>query len=833
MTDKLRDQILKKFGNPINSPKDCEILSQEIMSRTKRSISPTTLRRFFDLLPSGTNISSYSLDTLSIFAGAKDYRSFCSKYKNNNKKIEAEQLQIEEEIKKLTEYTLKSISRKSLLPYTKTIPRKDLNYKLDRFIKSNANFFPLISPSGYGKSIALSHWVGNLEDSTHCLYCPASIFYSFIAGKKAGNNRLQFDLNSTDNVLNLLYKNDAENAKKLIFVLDAVDEISSEIEKLYEFTEYLLDAISLYKKSIKFIISVRESVWNAYLQAKLRGLEADMWFEKTETLLAKGYTNMPLLSNSEIKSIFFINNVKDQQLLLYECIPWDIRELLRIPLNMYFIIQLLNNNKKIIQLSNRDLTTEFLKKFIFQSRLAEQKEDIIWKLLEIMENEEDNRAVHKNELKAHYPVHLKREGEYYKAYHELLQNGILIEERESNKYGVYVSKVAFRHQSFFYYLLSLYLIRKNNGLDRGMLYSLGTLEKNELIKNNLIALLYENAYENEDYNVLKDFCSLPEEVLSSLPVKIAVGNSFRRKNRIRDRIIREFAANKKGRIYFFEQFVDTNYMFNNFKFRIQEYLKYENEKEARLFGNCILFLAGFLKLNAVECSNTFVTIRNIHADPAFHPWPTGRKVASRILYGYFIEGESHADILEFVRKHARMAYNYPGYLKKGILDFEMTIIVALVLAQKFDVLKVVLDEAFDAYNLFVDEKNPRSFLKRSQNSVPISFYEYAKFKLGFTPEKNFPSTWETALTNYSPTFDDYLYLILINWFLCDYYMSMGNSSAALNYHSTSLELSRFAEYDFFEAFLLINDPLKSPKNLLKAEKMISKSGFISDSFNFR
>lgn len=833
MTDKLRNHILKKFGKPVNSPKDCEVLAKEIILQTKRSISPTTLRRFFGLLPSSTSISAYSLDTLSIYSGTDDYHSFCSRNDKQKKEIEINNLQIQEDIRKLTEYTLKSISRKSLIHFSKTIPRDDLNHELDLFLNSDFNFFPLIAPGGYGKSIALSHWVEKNRDSSHILFCPASIFYSFIAGKKDIHNRLQFDLGSTDNIFNQIHTDIKSPIKKLIFILDAVDEISNEIEKLYELSEYLLDTIQMHQKTVKFIISIRESVWNSYLVTKFKGADKSLSREGADTLLEKGYTNMPLLSNSEIKRILTLNNIEDQQLLLYECIPWDIRELLRIPLNMYFIIKLLNTNKEIIQLSHKDLTTEYLKKFVFQSCFAEQKEDIIWKILEIMQIDEESQSLQKNELKNHYPVHLKREGEYYKAYQELLQNGILIEEREVNKYGVYVLKLAFRHQNFFYYLLSLYLIKKNGGLDRELFFSVAGLKRNEILKNNLIALLYENAYNNEDYKVLEDFCRLPDEILVSLPVRIAVGNSFRRKNRIRDQLIRNFATSKEGRTFFFEQFVDTNYMFNNYKFRIKEYLKYENKEEAGLFGNCILFLAGFLKLNSEECSNYIEIIRKIEPDASFYPWPTGRKVSSHILYRYFIEDNDHPDILEFINKYASLAYKYPDYLENGIIEFEMSIMVALVLVQRFDVLKLVLENAFKAYSFSREENNPGTFLQRSQISVPKCFYEYARFKQGNNPDDELPKIWEKALTNYSPTFDDYLYLILINWFSCDFYTSKGNTRMALKYYTTALELSRFAEYDFFIAFLSFNDPNKRPGYHLKATNMLSKSGFVMDKFIFR
>ncbi len=70
-------------------------------------------------------------------------------------------------------------------------------------------------------------------------------------------------------------------------------------------------------------------------------------------------------------------------------------------------------------------------------------------------------------------------------------------------------------------------------------------------------------------------------------------------------------------------------------------------------------------------------------------------------------------------------------------------------------------------------------------------------------------------------------------FLVDYYSHKGNKEKAEKYFSAALDLSRFASYDFYTAFILKNDPSENKANLNQADEMISRSGFKRELFNFQ
>ncbi|HAF29664.1 MAG TPA: hypothetical protein DCG75_11520, partial [Bacteroidales bacterium] len=136
MDNLLRDKTRSKYNKTVNTAKDCNFLSKEIHLATNRTISASTLRRFFGLLPCKSNLSSYNLDTLAIFCGEKDFQNFILiNSKNKSDKIDKQNAN-KSAINQLSQFTLNSISKRTLGGFEKTIPREDLNRELNRFIQS-------------------------------------------------------------------------------------------------------------------------------------------------------------------------------------------------------------------------------------------------------------------------------------------------------------------------------------------------------------------------------------------------------------------------------------------------------------------------------------------------------------------------------------------------------------------------------------------------------------------------------------------------------------------------------------------------------------------------
>lgn len=827
----LKRKVEEQFKGAINTPKDCNQLAILIAKKTNRKLSSSTLRRIFGLLPSETKLSKYNLDTLAIFCGSADYNNFCKE--NRKSDGMSEKFPFLEEIHRITQQTLKNIANKSLTPFKNTIPRKELNRNFDAFLVSDYAFFPMTAPGGYGKSIALAHWVAQLDSQTHdCFYCTATIFFQMFSQQNTLFQQPDMNFGTSKSFLEFLKSDYTRTDKKLIIVLDGIDELSKNSKKTQELIDFLFDIVieQMNKSQIKIIISTREITWVSYISDSLFNKKFSSFIFNNEILPEKGVANLLTLSNDEIRQIIEKNSEDLAAPIVYGGISWVMREMIRIPINLHLFIFISKKHPEVEIITSYRLHKEYLKEILFEAKLAEQKEDIIWKMIEMIENKNDGFLLNKNDLKNYYPIHLKRETEYFQAYQDLLFNGILAEEREENKYGIFITTVRFKHQDFFYYFSTINQIRKNKGISFDLFLAIAKSKNSYEWIIFATVTLYEIAYFNEDYDAIENFCQLPEFILDSLNVQIAVGNSFRMQNKIWEPLMKKYAASSMGQIYFFEYFVDTNYLQSSYCYRIKEYLLHKKTKEAQLFGNSILFLSAFLKMDAALCHDYYSNIQLIIPDSNIHPWPLGRKVASIILYSRFILDKKGDNYWDMIMKNRTLAYNYQGYLNNGLVEFELPIMVSLIFVRDFTLLYKLLENIEQTYKYKYTNDGIRQLLNMNQNSLPILFLEYAKYKLGKQLSFDLPTTIQNAINNYSTSFDDFQYLILLNWFLCDYHLMGGKPDEAYLFWCNAIEITKFAEYDFYTAYLLINNPKKDTDIQNEGFQMIDGKGFKSELF---
>ena len=204
MRNALREKVQARFEQSVNTPRDCEALSNKIYQRTQRRISSTTLRRFFGLLSSKTELSTFSLDTLAIFCGSASYNDFAGEYGILRDLTSPGFQETLEEVEQLTRFTLNSVSRKSLTPFPRTIPRRGVNDKLDSFLQSEFTAYPLIAPGGYGKSVALAHWVThstNIKSENQVLFCQASMMNSLLSQSRQASVKINLNLSDSNNFI--------------------------------------------------------------------------------------------------------------------------------------------------------------------------------------------------------------------------------------------------------------------------------------------------------------------------------------------------------------------------------------------------------------------------------------------------------------------------------------------------------------------------------------------------------------------------------------------------------------------------------------------------------
>lgn len=811
MHNQLRQKITDRFKLPVNTSKDCSLLSDEIFRITKRSISSTTLRRFFGLLTGKSDLSAYNLDTLAIYCGEKDYKGFCDVYHETRRDETPEIVELLREMQRITEATLNGISRKCLTSFDNTIARETINRKIDFFLESGFTLMPLIAPGGYGKSVALAHWVKSAQSKgLSVLFCSAGVFSHLISNTANTSGSLKLSKNSSGAFYQAFSSYAAINSSPLVLIIDGLDELNADNRKFQELSDNLTDTIETYhhRHFLKIILSMREASWYGGFKSQLDKLSGPQMMLCEPYSLESGYTNMPLLSTHELRDVIERHNSGSANPVIFDCLNPDVKQLIRIPIQLHLFLSVFSTGRHTTKLSLNQLIQAYLKEVVFTSKFAEEKEDILWKFLELLENNSESDSVPKNTLRNFYPIHLRREGNYYQAYADLTMHGILNEERQVNKYGLYTTLIRFKHHNFYHYLSALNYIRLNQGITHEVFTQIIGSSKDFNWKSQVTAILFESAYLNENIEALEHFCDLPEEILQSLPVRFAAGMCFRTHNGIWERLISLFAANPKAQTYFFEQFVDTNYLFNNYVFRIHEYLKHKSTPEARLFGNCILFLASFLKMDKNACIRYWEVINEIIPDNTIHPWPVGRKVASLLLWQHYISGNKIADSLGAIDEYKKIAYSYKDYLEFGLIAFELPVMVALALCMDYHAMEKMLKDSLNSYRLNKPDDAYYFMLSNHQNELVLLFLEYSKFKNEQEYDNDLIYRIEDKIDRFSVTYDDFQYLILLHFFLADLYWDNDSAEPAKRHFQSAFNLARFAGYDFFMAFLHQNDPKK-------------------------
>jgi hypothetical protein len=722
------------------------------------------------MLPSKSDLSIYNLDTLAIFCGSKDYKNFAEEYNlvDNGQLTPIHELL--QEMEEITRFTTHSIARKSLTDFKFTIPRTEINSKLESFLNSGYSLLPLIAPGGYGKSIALAHWVNELDRKKNiCCFCQAPFFYSLVSVKSISNQKLLLNPGVPNSFYKLFMKKFKGSRKKLVLIIDAFDELGLDSTKIGKLTNIITEILLSYhnKGFLKIVLSLRETIWSSQRSAFNKIIEKG-YIVKNKKNTESGYINLPRLLPQEVKKIIENHRNELDQPVIYDCISFEFRESIKIPIYLHFFLNLSKTRKNLSEITPGKLEHEYLRDMVIESKYAEQKEDLLWKIIELIELRENGYRARKNSVKEAYPVHLKRESDYYHAYIELLQ-GILVEDRIENKFGLFSTWVTFRHLDFYYYLSALYLINKRNGLDTGIFQEIISSDHSDEWKSYLTAYIFQIAWEKENLDVLMEFCKVPNTFLESLPVRFAVGSSFRQITSIRNQIIQEYSKIPSFRTYYFEQFVDTNYIFNNYKLRIKAYLENKKTREALLFGNTILFLGGFLEMNRNECIQYFRIIESIDPGPDIHPWPLGRKLASGILMDAFINNKKPGNSKKLVNYYQEIAYSYEGYFAQGVVAFELPVIVSLFLTKQLDVMAEFLKRSIDAYSLSNPPDDYYELLCNIHNSLLIVFYDYACMKQGKGNSSELAIHIEEKINHFSTSYDDFQYLLLLHLLLMDIY----------------------------------------------------------------
>ncbi|WP_184547373.1 hypothetical protein [Mucilaginibacter sp. FT3.2] len=462
------------------TPSDCKVVSALIFNKTKYIVSETTLKRIYGFAYSKFNPSIFTIDVMAKYCGYNGWENFCEQQENNAEKASTSNVDwdsLSAKALKITNFTLQALKNKSGIPYNQTIKRSFIDDHFNEFLRGDYTGTVFTAPSGYGKTIALCHWIdeklllnAKAESNDIILFFSSSALMSiFISGRDL-NDWLLTLLGYTpeEDVMSLLDVNKRKEGN-FYLIIDGFDEHMFKNEQFELMLYQLMDVFSFYQTQtwFKLVLSMRSSNWinNKHSLAN----NQDKWYNGFVTD-DQSTDNVPLFSIQEIKELSHKINPASQS-----NITTDIANDFTNPLYFQFYYKQHKDNftlNDIDHFSIYDLISTFILNKVYLGHYATEKMLLLKGLVENMNFE--NRVYDLNKLKVNDLIK-----QYSHAYNELLSIGFLREINTSVD-SQFNTQVQFGNNNFLEFTIAVKLL---NDSDQRFHSNL-TTTVNQLFHNN-------------------------------------------------------------------------------------------------------------------------------------------------------------------------------------------------------------------------------------------------------------------------------------------------------------------------------------------------------------
>ncbi|RZM29674.1 MAG: hypothetical protein EOO88_03990 [Pedobacter sp.] len=459
--NELKSLILIKTGIRSITPADCKRISIEISKTLNKNVSETTIKRLFGFAVVKHKFSKFTLTTLSEYVDKDELLDAINPIIPVSFNGQRTWLEVTQQARKLTEFTLKGIRNRSGLPYELTINRKFAEHDFDDFYASNHIFMSFISQPGYGRTTMLSHLV-----STNFLKADSPYRSSVVLFITAETifNKVNNSFNLEDQIKVLLSLPQHENLisyfdqnllhGKFILIIDGFAELVLKRDLKNQLFDSLINFVCLLEdsKNVKMILSMRSTTWmRFYDRMRHSPFLRSAWFQGNYFNL-NDVSNVPPLTEKELDQIFSKMDVTNKVVLSPR-----LKAQLKFPFHIQLYYQLQEEDPDFnyyTNISSYELISKFIQEKIYRSNYYTEKILFLKKIIKLTDYGKSGNSVGKdlviNELSA-----------FKNAYMELLSDGILMEEkRYENSHPK--EFVRFIHPHVFEYFLFVEILERFN-----------------------------------------------------------------------------------------------------------------------------------------------------------------------------------------------------------------------------------------------------------------------------------------------------------------------------------------------------------------------------------
>ncbi len=474
--DLLKKCVLKAAGFTHLTSADCRTLSSLITGKTKQRISETTLKRIYGFALSSFKPSLFTVDVLSAFCGYIGWADFCDKHDPLNSSAHDADINwcaIKQNADKITAFTITALKNRSGIPYHQTIKRQFIDQHFEKYLSSGCVGTVFCAPSGYGKTIALCHWVEEKMAQSHnngskdiiLFFSSSALMSVLLSGRDINDWMLALLGYSTEGDLMTLLNHVQQHDGNFYLIVDGFDEFRFKNERFNITLKQLIDILALHlgNKWLKVILTMRPSTWINY-RHEMESID-NIWYtgfkKNTST-----YTNVPLFNMAEILELCSKINPSAKSLDADNVV-----ESFNHPLYFQFYYKKYKDEFSFDHIDHiviYELLSSYIYNHVYLGKLSVEKVLLI------------NIIVNGMDIKHHqyYVDKIKINGnikQYNQAYQDLLNSGILRELNDSSDYQ-HRAFIEFGDDHFLAHSIAKCLLNKNQDLfNLSLIHHINTL----------------------------------------------------------------------------------------------------------------------------------------------------------------------------------------------------------------------------------------------------------------------------------------------------------------------------------------------------------------------
>ncbi len=715
----LRQAIENKIGKKILHGRDCHELSTIILEKTNRIVSPTTLKRFFEIIKAKNEPSRYTLETLVIFLGYDSWTSFLDSAEASTHKSAGDntwQL-LKQRLQQVTENSMTSMKMKTGFDPEKFLLRANARKRFEAFCTSSKTATMFVGPEGYGKSSTLLQLVdeyflkpgAKFKDDIICLIDGTIFFHLYTQNSSIEilNQLLEFKLTSS---LSYLFNNNPELRKGRVWIIiDDIDEIFVEKEQYHKFSENIMRLILANHENnwSKIILSCRPENMDVFTAlAKKNPLFRSCWHNVNFSAASAIETvNIPLFTEFEITSLLKKLDFK-YSLDFLKIFHTNIIDVIQYPYFLSILVDVYEEDKPISEII---LLNRFVEKRLHSEPCRDDKIVLVDKFLDLCEWGKKSNAVKKADL-------LDKDLKH--GYQELIAHGLIYEYiRPDDGIMNHFVYVKFCQNVIFEFILTdRWLNGKPLNLD--IINQIKDFyQKNDPLRCRIIQLLTMVLLYNEDYKTIvllhqeydksidssiNSIAELPKCIVSSSDV---IRKSMRSQKTCRDFLIPNLAKTRIGQILYFEEAFDID----SIVIASWDVLSAYNNRQPPLsdaFSHYMQFFKGFLTQDKELFEYEYSKTEDIDWNNIFNPWISSCKYKVQIIFNTYINPSSIQHLLPEIKVRAKYFLHNKIQTTDELPEFELSIIETLNLCKRYDEIIDLSDFVENHYDSSLMEGSP-------------------------------------------------------------------------------------------------------------------------------